>query len=86
MQVIARNATLRGKTPDTSRRSTPKNSRPNSAASTGRRVMEAASDRPATQEYAGLTARPKDDEVVLVCPENTVPGESFVLPRRWIEM
>ena len=27
MQVIARNATLRGKTPDTSRRSTPKNSR-----------------------------------------------------------
>ena len=33
--------------------------------------------RPTTQEYAGLTARPKDDEVVLVCPENTVPGESL---------
>ena len=72
MQVIARNATLRGKTPDTSR----KNSRPNSAASTGRRALE-TTRRPTTQEYAGLTARPKDDEVVLVCPENTVPGESL---------
>ena len=76
MQVIARNATLRGKTPDTSRRSTPKNSRPNSAASTGRRALE-TTRRPTTQEYAGLTARPKDDEVVLVCPENTVPGEAL---------
>ena len=76
MQVIARNATLRGKTPDTARRSTPKNSRPNSAASTGRKIME-TTRRPTTQEYAGLTARPKDDEVVLVCPENTVPGESL---------
>ena len=42
--------------------------------------------RPTTQEYAGLTARPKDDEVVLVCPENTVPGRSLFFQGRWIEM
>ena len=72
MAVLARNATLRAKTPTNSRQNTPR--RPLSA--TGRRALETA--RPLkTERYAGLPARPKDDEVVLVCPENTVSGEAL---------